>query len=153
MRYLLIAITLLFSITSYSQLTEVAEVKKVTVGEVRPMGSFIAGLYYMPSELTDTTYVIMYRNIRFKTLTDIQSIKFKNVDNTVGKLYDLLNSVFDPEIMNDTKWKKNIKLGDTDIIIAPVSTGLGDTVMLFVNDDNYFYLNQRQLRKLFNVKD
>lgn len=148
MKFIILAIMLsILKLTSYSQIQVRQSSPQVEVGKVSYMGNFHSELSYNVLD-DDTTYTLMYRNSEFKTLVDVESIKFSSVGNTYNTLYDLIKSVYSPENVKNKDYKVEFRLGETEVIVSNVRM-MGITTAMFFTTKGYFYITEKQLDRLF----
>lgn len=111
MKKVCLLVGLLFlNFLTFSQIIVVPDEDKPTienVGEVAPMGSFIASCDRYISKSKDTSYRIGFRNAEYTTLLDIVYFEFNETDNDFLKLYNLII---------DNLQKKEIKTIDIKLI-------------------------------------
>lgn len=146
--FAILLLTMLFSITTFSQI----EVKKaspdVTVGKLQTMGMLTAELSYQVSE-TDTIYTIVYRNCRYTHITDFKSFRFDGISDTKNEFYKILKSFFADENRKNKDYKLDLKLGDTYVSVSGEKMGFGTYCVRIWTERGYFYLVENQVDKLF----
>lgn len=137
----------LYSISAYSQIEVREKAKKTTIGKGKN-GQYEAELYYFVID-SDTTYSIMYQNMEYTRITDIQSFTFKDIDNTREKLFNIMMSVFDDQNIKNKEYSVPIKLGETNITISNYRIMGVSASMVSVLGKGYFVLPKKQVQKLF----
>jgi hypothetical protein len=139
---------LLSPIFSFTQIQKTTLPESVKIGEVKSVGVFFAELSYIVVD-QDTVYNLMFKNQKYSSITDIQSIQFSEDGETLGSLYQILNETFDLE-----KGKHNtFKLGKQDIA-ATLNKMMGTKYInvMIIGTGAYFNLTKKQLDKLFNKR-
>lgn len=66
--------------------------KKNAVGEIAPKVGFQAEFFYTVQGNDDTSYHLMYKDERFPSQFSMETITFKNNDNTLGVFCDYLKA-------------------------------------------------------------
>lgn len=141
-----LVVVILFSCTCFAQITEAKKVEpRKVIGKVDGIGPFAEISYEVED---DTTFLLMYKNARYSTLTDINSIAFKGGMDVINVLYANMTSVFSEENKKNKKFEVEFILGETHVFISG-ERAMGIIYMRFYTSDGYFYLNQKQVDKLF----
>lgn len=135
MKYILI---LLFPLVTSAQIEVKPSSTKFTVGKIKTVE-----LYGLIID-KDTSYVIMYYSAKYKTITDIRSISFKDNDSTIENLYKTLSSFFTDENRDNKEYKVEFKLGETNVIVSNMKPSI-----MFWTPEGYFFLTEKQLKNLF----
>ncbi|MEO5946272.1 MAG: hypothetical protein ABIP79_05610 [Chitinophagaceae bacterium] len=138
-----------------AQLQEMEATKTswTTLGEIKWLANTKASLKYFVSS-NDTTYLLYLqdeeklKNSRDMTVRKYFSIRFSGIDNTTGKLYDLLTSFFSGENRNDKKLEKIFKLGNEMVHIQHYPKMMGAAIMLSTKE-NHIVFSEKELKKLF----
>lgn len=137
----------LFLFVSFSASAQI-EIKKspakTVIGEFKNGGSIGAQLSRMESDV-DTTNLLLYSNLKYRTITDYQTIVF---DGDPESLYEILKTFFKEENVKNKDYKVNLRLGDKDVILSSTRT-MGITSIIFWTDNGFFYITEKQLKKLF----
>jgi hypothetical protein len=149
-KYILFVISSAISAISFSQIKSVENTKPIEIGKVGggSMSPFVASLNYNKGDADVNTYFLMYNNLKYTTITDINSVVFSASQTELDGFYNELKNSFASEkgtekkfeLGKETVWVKTIKnLGVTSLQITTSDEGtLG-----------YFYLTNKQLDKLF----
>ena len=98
-----------------------------------------------PTDKGDTSYVITYDNVEYKTIHDYNTIQFVASGGDIESLYQGLKSVF------DTGKDINITLGNSLVLVASKKL-MGITSIYITTKDGYFFLTSKQLDKLFGKR-
>jgi hypothetical protein len=148
-----ILITFFFTlntILSFSQIKVVEDKKKTSVGKVggSAVSPFVASLEYSKGDADVNTYILLYNNLKYATINDINAVSFSATQTEIDAFYSELKNCFEAEkgsekkfeLGKETVWVKTIKnLGVTSLQITTSDDGtLG-----------FFYLTNKQLDKLF----
>lgn len=151
MKILIAIAAFLFCSSTFAQLDEIGtDGKKIQIGEVRLVGNLYFELY-MKIDGKDSVCYLVYRNQEYSVLTEYEMIAFSPEDNTIDKLYNLIIKVLTDKAFEDKDHKIKVMLGETECILSR-SKSMAKYVF-FWTDDGYFYINERQAKKLFNKKD
>ena len=151
MKKLITAAMLLLSVGCFAQISQIEKApEQKIVGKIAPMGSFIAELTWSPmsERPQDSTYTLMFRNQKFKTLNEREYVIFLGVEGTFGQLYGVFKSVFAPENKSNKDYMVSFKLGNTDVTIAHYQT-MGIVGAMFMAKNAYVVLTESQVDKLF----
>jgi hypothetical protein len=118
LRKLTLAIALtLATLVSNAQLTKMTPSSKETkVGQVKIGFIVIADLSYIPNSFGDTTYTLTFRNAKYTTLDDFESIEFKADTETINTLYTLFADAFSNDDIKS--YEQTISLGDNIVKIT-----------------------------------
>lgn len=125
-----------------------ATTTKTTIGKAKRGGVTIAELYYIGGGDIDTTYVIMYSNAKYTTISDYNSILFNGGEDVLNQLYGVIKSVYAEENKKNKEYKKQFMLGKDDVIVSNYRM-MGTTSAMIWTDGGYFYLTEKELDKLF----
>lgn len=120
------------------------------VGKVAPMGSFIAELTYAinPEDSKDTTYILSFRNYKYRTLTQIETIRFSSEGDSMNQLYALCKSVFSDENKKNKDYAVNVTLGK-ELIQVGQFRQMGTVNCMILIPAGYGVLSESQVDKLF----
>lgn len=136
-------LVVLFTTSIFSQISE-----PVKAPVRHPVGKGGEGeLYYQV--LDDTIYTLRFRNAEYERVVDYKYLLFKNIDNTVGALYDAIKSVFLDENVKNKDYSLLLTVGENKVTIANFRM-MGNTSAYIATDGGYFLLNEKQLDRLFN---
>lgn len=141
MKQFILPFLLILSLASSGQITREEPVEKTVIGSLRPAGKFLAELSFSIIE-GDTVYSIMYRNLEYESLVDIQSIIFDGSDGVLDTMYNIIAEVF------ETKKKISFVLGEDRVQVYFHST-MGIKYVNVWGERGYFNLTRKQLDKLF----
>lgn len=138
-----------FSISVSGQIVEVEKPKFEKIGELKSGGIyFISSLQFtkgLPNDSTNT-YLWMYRNQKYTTLTDIKSISFTSNSKELDSFYEMLKT----QISSPKGTEKQLMLGKTDVLIKTIrNLGVSSLTIFDLTNDGFFYLTSNQLDKLF----
>jgi hypothetical protein len=116
-KVLLGLVLVLGTLVSNAQLTKLTpKAKEIKVGQIVPMGVFIAELTYNTnSTIGDTNYTLTFRNAKYTTLDDYKSIEFKADTETINTLYSLFADAFSSEDIKN--YEQTITLGNSVVKI------------------------------------
>ncbi|GAA4457247.1 hypothetical protein GCM10023189_27670 [Nibrella saemangeumensis] len=146
----------LLSLSSFGQLHEIEASKTnwTTVGEIKWLANTKASLKYFVSK-TDTTYhLYLQDDQKLKNSSDMTvykhfSIFFSGIDNTIGNLYDLLNTFFTAENRKNKELEKIFKLGNEMVHVQHYPKLTAPAIMVSTKE-NHIVLTQKEIKKLFN---
>lgn len=151
MRKTLIVFAFLFSINfSYSQIKVVENSKSTIIGKVggNSMSPFVASLEYVKGDADVNQYILMYNNLKYTTITDVNALSFSATESDILGFYDLLVKCFDAEKGSE----KTVELGKEIVLIKTIKNLGVVSLQITTSDDGtlgYFYLTKKQLDKLF----
>lgn len=156
--YKLSVLLLLFLINSFPSLAQLQEIESAktewtTVGEIKWLANTKASLKYFVSG-NDTTFLLYLqddeklKNNKDMTVRKYFSIRFSGVDNTAGKLYDILISFFSGENEKDKKLEKIFRIGSEMVHIQHYPKLMGAAIM-FSTKENHIVFTKKELKKLF----
>lgn len=120
----------------------------VIIGNVKSGPNVLATLTYEIQNDNDTLCHLKFKDFKYQTVEDFQSLLFFNKENTLEILYKTLKSFFTEENKKDKKYSVNIKLGDEDIIMNKYRT-IGISAVIINTKTGYVYLTENQVDKLF----
>lgn len=132
-------------------MTEKADWKPI--GKLKTLGSTKASLEYRLSG-RDTLYFLFMKDFTKrgeKAESQFFSIKFKGVDDTFEKLYDLLKSFFLGENRKNKKYTQTFRLGDQMVNLQHYLLVTGKGVMLSTKE-GYINLSEGDIDKLFGKR-
>ncbi|MES2645776.1 MAG: hypothetical protein V4717_02785 [Bacteroidota bacterium] len=146
----------LSNLISFGQLKELetSKINWITVGEIKWLKNTKASLKYFENN-KDTTYLLYLQddqklqNTSGMAVTKYFSIRYSEIDNTTGNLYDLLSSFFNDENRKNRKLEKIFTLGNEMIHIQHYPKLSGPAIM-FSTKENHIVFTQKELNKLFN---
>ena len=154
MKKLLLGFTLTFgTLISHGQLTKIKPIVENKVGDIKPMGIFIADLTYNTANtLGDTTYTLTYHNGKYTTIDDYKRIKFKADTETINTLYSIFADAFSSDDIKN--YEQTITLGKNVLTIKGYKTLGIKGVQFYVTDENGVFsfmnpINKGQLDNLF----
>lgn len=146
MKRLLLIVTVAISLNAKSQIQKTSLPDLTKIGEIKSAMAFKADLNYYLSD-KDTVYLIQFDNQKYTSISDIQSVRFKETGGVLNDLYKLLSEAIDAE-----KGKENaFKLGEEEVLIKS-SRMMGVKYIYFyiVKNGAFFNLTKKELDKLFN---
>ena len=114
MKKLTLVLTLVVAtLVSNAQLTKLTpRAKEIKVGQIVPMGVFIAELTYNTnSTLGDTNYTLVFRNAKYTHIDGFKQIEFKADTETINTLYSLFADAFSSEDIKN--YEQTITLGNS----------------------------------------
>lgn len=150
MKKILFSFVLLVSISATAQIREVEKSKYQEIGKVSPGGmAFISSISVMRDTAVNGTnsYLWMYNNLKYSTITDIKSISFTASNEDFDGLYELLKT----QLSADKGTEKDLELGKSRITIKTIrNLGISSlTIYDLTGGGGYFYLTAKQVDKLF----
>ncbi len=150
MKKVLFSLVLLVSISATAQIREVEKSKYQEIGKVSPGGmAFISSISVMKDTAVNGTnsYLWMYNNLKYSTITDIRSISFTASNEDFDGLYELLKT----QLSADKGTEKDLELGKSRITIKTIrNLGVSSlTIYDLTGGGGYFYLTSKQVDKLF----
>lgn len=144
MKKLLILALLAFGMNANAQIEEIKKTEYTLIGEVKYAGTFLFELTYSKYENDINFYFISYRNAAFKTLTETEVIAFSGTEDDLNNLYTIMENLL---INGKHQDSKSLKIGKHDVSLMK-SDNFG--LMVYLSKYNYFYISDKQLKKLFN---
>ena len=150
MKKFLFFFALLVSISGTAQIREVEKSKYQEIGKVSPGGmAFISSISVMRDTAVDGTnsYLWMYNNLKYSTITDVRSISFTASNEDFDSLYELMKT----QLSADKGTEKDLELGKSRITIKTIrNLGITSlTIYDLTGGGGYFYLTAKQVDKLF----
>lgn len=145
MKYVFTLIILIFATTVQAQIEVKKSQEKFIVGNYKATGSELVGLI---DEYKDTTYLLVFRNARYKTIFDFQMVGFKNEGNTLEVFYTLLKSVYLDENIKNKDYNVKFKLGGIDVSVSTVRIS-GITSAMFFTPKGYAMFSEKEIDKIF----
>ncbi|HQW83459.1 MAG TPA: hypothetical protein PK987_03310 [Ferruginibacter sp.] len=153
--FLVLILVIICYKSSFAQLQEIEASKPnwVTVGELKWMSNIKASLKYFVNG-NDTTCLLYLQDIvKLKNNNDMTvyqyfSIRFSGVDNTMGKLYDLLISFFDQQNKKNKQYEKRFRLGDEMVLVRHFQKITSKAIVL-ATSKNSIVLSKNEVDKLF----
>lgn len=135
------------AVISFSQI-EVKEVsKEIIVGAIKNGGKTRSQLSYSVGG-NDTTYTIMYQDIKYHYATDLDKIHFSSKFNNLENLYQVLRGFFSKENKKNKDYKLDLTLGENKLLLSNYAV-MGITTVMVTSDSGSFALSEKQLDKLF----
>lgn len=151
MRNLLItSLFTLITLVSFSQIKVVEEKKTTMVGKVGggSMSPFVASLEYSKGDADANSYILLYNNLKYTTITDIKAVAFTATPAELDAFYSELKKCFGAEKESEKKFE----LGKETVWVKTVKN-MGVTSLQITTSDEgslgFFYLTNKQLDKLF----
>lgn len=149
MKKLLFVLLSFISLSVSAQIKEVSSSKYVEIGRVNlGMGVFLSSLSVIKDTASGSnSYLWMYRNAKYTTLTDIKSIDFTASDEDLEGLYNLLKTQMGAEKGSE----KRLELGKHTLNFTTTKS-LGTSYLVIYDltgSVGYFNLTAKQLDKLF----
>jgi hypothetical protein len=145
MKTLLIAIATLLTAICNGQIARTETAQFIKVGEFKS-GPLNGALKYSVIE-QDTTYHLLFQNANYRTIIDIKSFAFRNENNTIDTLYNLLSDALKADKGN----KVSFQLGEDNVtVMTDAVMGIKYVNVLRPADGALLTLTQKQLKKLFN---
>lgn len=137
---------------SFSQLS----VKKVEpsqkIGEYSEGKSYVVFKMIPPSdEVKDTSYLIIYQNEDYESITSLESVNFKG-KQTLTDLYDILKSFFKEENIKNEDYAQHFDLGKSFVSAYNSTVGKKTKIRIYVKGKGQFTMNEKQLDLLFGKK-
>jgi hypothetical protein len=151
MKKILIVITLLFlNKFTFSQIKVVENSKSTIVGKVggTSMSPFVASLEYVKGDGDVNQYILLYNNLKYTTITDVNALSFTATESDITGFYDLLVKCFDAEKGSE----KTVELGKETVWIKTIKNLGVVSLQITTSDDGtlgFFYMTKKQLDKLF----
>ena len=145
MRYIILTITLLFSLSSNGQISK-QESKSVEIGAAKNFGVTIATMNKVSGD--PDYYFVTYNNLKYQILNEFESFGFKDVDGAFETLYT--------EILNGFKNKsKRFELNVDDGTLS-IQYSMGSFRFYFINSAGIEswsgYITKKQFSTLFGKK-
>jgi len=143
MKKILLNLTGLLIAASLFPQVEIKNVpKSTTVGKAYSGSSFIAELSYAVLPSGDTSYVIVFDNVKYKNDNGLQTISFIASSSDIESLYQALKDIA------KTDKALSIKLGETTV----TATSAKSKNVTIGTDKGLFTVSEKQLAKLFGKK-
>lgn len=103
-------------------------------------------LQYELARYGDDRYILSYRNLEYKNISDHRQIPFKATNEELESLYnDLINTI-------GTSTDKTYTLNKHNLIVSPKKKSLFIFVTSETETDSYFYITQKNLERLFGKR-
>lgn len=130
-----------------AQLTEKENGDWQLIGKLKFGGITKASMEYKNTG-NDTTYLLFVKDFGEQPKDNYFSIKFKNTDNTYGRLYTILKSFFLPENKKNKDYSRTFDLGNGSVNVSHrrLITGRG---IMFYTKDGYANWSEKEIDKLF----
>lgn len=149
MKTTLLAILTFIVSTINAQIKEVQTIKYEKIGRVPANNlAFITSIEFAKDTTTQgtNTYLWSYKNLKYKQLTDIQSISFNATEQEFNSLYDILKN----QIAAEKGSEKTMMLGQKSIkIVTEKMMGITSVTIYDISSGGYFYLTSKQIDQLF----
>jgi hypothetical protein len=149
MKTTLLAILTFIVSTTNAQIKEVQTIKYEKIGRVPANNlAFITSIEFAKDTTTQgtNTYLWSYKNLKYKQLTDIQSISFTASEQEFNSLYDILKN----QISAEKGTEKTMMLGKKSInIVTEKMMGITSLTIYDISSGGYFYLTSKQIDQLF----
>jgi hypothetical protein len=152
-KLLMVTMIALTSLTSFGQLQKLQLTKSIKVGEIKPVGVFIADVSYYVSEVDGSQkYTLTYRNGKYAQIDDYKELKFNADSATINELYKLFSDAFTAEDIK--KYEQTIQLGKSVVQIKGYKMMGMKGVQFFVTSESNVFsyinpINETQLKNLF----
>lgn len=151
----MIRMTILFlccmcTATSKAQITMAEPAEWTVIGELKTLGSMKAKMEYRVSG-NDTIYFLFMKDFKKQEEPHYFGVKFRNTDNSFGKLYELLKSFFLDENRKKKDYSKTFKLGEDMVNLQHYLLITGRGVM-FSTKEGYINFTERDIDKLFGMR-
>ncbi len=153
-RVLFLLISLIISVSTTGQIIiedKSSISKSVTIGNVKNGPNVLATLTYEIQENNDTVCKLVFKDFKYQTLEEFQSVSFLNKGNTLESFYKILKSFFSEENKKNKKYSVNIKLGNEDVNLNQYRA-LGIGAVILNAKSGYVYFTENQVEKLFGKK-
>ncbi|RYD78670.1 MAG: hypothetical protein EOP53_10825 [Sphingobacteriales bacterium] len=147
-----IMVGLLFSCIvshSYGQLQEIETSGWTDVGHLKRLGTTIAKMSFKASG-SDTSYHLLMKDFTKQQEVNYFSVSFSNVDNTFGRLYDLLKSFFLSE-NKQKNYTRAFKLGAEGVHLQHTAV-IGSKAVRLTTNDGYINLSEKDIDKVFGKR-
>lgn len=146
----LIILVSLFPSILFSQIKVLDNEKPITVGKVGggATSPFIASLQFSKGSDDIDTYTLLYNNLRYTTIEDINSIVFTATKVELENLYVILKNC----LLDDSGNEKQIELGKELVIVKTIKNFGVKSLQITTSDEGstgFFFLSSKQLDKLF----
>lgn len=148
MKKLYILLFLTFSISSFSQISEIKVIKPpVVIGEWNMVGYLVAKIEYRVYNEGDTTYTFTYRDSRYSSIFSYESFSFDGASALNG-FYDLIMTCYNEQNNDNYDYKFSFKIGESNLYISQYRN-MGHWVCISEGGSGYVYLSKRGIQKTF----
>lgn len=148
MKHLLFML-LIIPVVGHGQIKQITLPELKKIGEVKYMGEFLAEISYTVNTNNDTSYSLLFDNVKYTHIKDLVRVDFENSPGILDTLYNLLNNGFDL----DNGKQSNFYLGKDFIsITSDKAMGIKFIKILALDKKGHFYLRKKQLNDLFGKK-
>lgn len=134
----ILILLLLTGFSAQAQIEMKEDIKLITIGTAKTMGVFRAKLDYAVSK-EDTIYSIYYKNWKYSSLDDYQTLIFRGGSEVLNQLYDILKAA-----LADKEYSKSFTLGKEDVTVSN-----SKNMVTITTNEGFFYLTEKELDKLF----
>jgi hypothetical protein len=148
MKNLLMSLIILTSISANAQIREVETSKFEDIGKVGGVGAFVSSMSIMKDTAKGgtNTYLWMYNNLKYQTITDIKSIRFTATEEDFNNFYQFLQK----QINADKGTEKDLELGKSRLNFKTYKAlGVSSLMIYDYSSEGFFYITSKQLDKLF----
>ena len=140
MRYIILTLTLLFTLSSNGQIgASEKAVKWETIGVAKKM----VGYPILKKKPDSDYYVLSYDNLEYPNIDDVKDVGFTATASELEYLYNELLKGF------NSKDRINITVGEHNLSYKKVASSIRIDVTKPYETDGWFYLSKKQLAKLF----
>ena len=144
---LFLYIYLFITITTKAQLEERRPVDWKPIGKLHFGGITKAKMEYTANG-TDTTYLLLVKDVREQPKDNYFTINFKSSGGTFSKLYTILKSFFLDENKKDKSYSRTFDLGNTGVNVQHHRLLINRGIR-FYTKDGYAYWSEKDVDKLF----
>lgn len=150
MKKVLLGLLVLVSVSVNSQIREIDPPKSkfVEIGKVGVIGAFVCSMSVMEDTTkgATNTYLWMYNNLKYQTITDIKSISFTATEEDFNNFYHFLEI----QIKAEKGTEKDLELGKSRLNFKTYrALGVSSLMINDFTTGGFFYITSKQLEKLF----
>ena len=149
MKKLIVGLIFLISISVNAQIKQVEKSLYVEIGKVGGIGAFVSSLSVIKDTAVGGTnrYLWMYNNLKYQTITDINSISFTATDEDLDGLYQSLKT----QVLAEKGTENTLELGQSRINFKTYRALGVSSLMIYDYSEvgAFFYITAKQLDKLF----
>ena len=148
MKKLLIALITLISVSGNAQIREIEKSKFEEIGKVGGVGAFVSSFSVMKDTAKGgtNTYLWMYNNLKYQTITDIKSISFTATEEDFNNFYQFLQT----QVTAEKGTEKDLELGKSRLNFKTYrALGVSSLMITDYSTGGFFYITSKQLDKLF----
>lgn len=134
------------SFTSFSQISVKEKQPKVLIGEINPLGAYYASLTMYYNHDSSTYYRLHFRDISFKYILEIESIRFDTLKDVEDFYHILINEW-------GVKRELEVSINNEHIVLK---FNKNSVEFLKWSGSNWRYstfFNKKQINKLFGKND